>query len=107
MNLMTPDLLKKIQSYLAENKNYRPYQLKEWKILRNAALKRDNNECQDCKSAGKFSHAKEVHHIEDKRVRPDLFLDLGNLLCLCKDCHNKRHDRLHQNKIKFENEERW
>lgn len=107
MNLMTPVLLMKIQSYLAVNKNYRPYQLKEWKILRSAALKRDNNECQDCKSVGKFSHAKEVHHIKDKRVRPDLFLDLSNLICLCKDCHNKRHERLKSNKPKFENEERW
>ena len=43
----------------------------------------------------------------DKKIRPDLFLDLNNLICLCKDCHNKRHDRLYKNKIKFENVERW
>ncbi|WP_236887671.1 HNH endonuclease [Metaclostridioides mangenotii] len=120
MNLMTPDLLIKINTYLAERKYYRPYQLKEYKILRAAVLRRDNNECQDCKSKGGVSYLKtkenaddlkakrlEVHHIVDKRVRPDLFLDLNNLICLCNGCHSIRHKRLESNKVKFENEERW
>ncbi|GAA0237229.1 hypothetical protein [Metaclostridioides mangenotii] len=47
MNLMTPELLIKIKSLLSIQKNYRPYRLNEWNILRRAALKRDNNECQD------------------------------------------------------------
>lgn len=113
MNLMTEDLLKKIKKWIKENKEYKCYQLKEWrgiKGIRAQALKRDHNECVDCAKKGKHSKAEEVHHIVELKKNPRKFLELKNVVCLCKNCHNRRHHRElkgKKKKNKFENEERW
>ncbi len=36
----------------------------------------------------------EVDHIKELETNPELALDPDNLRTLCKDCHNKRHDRM-------------
>lgn len=37
-----------------------------------------------------------VHHIEPLEKRPDLALDLDNLVSLCDDCHDKAHPEKHE-----------
>ncbi|MDT2815965.1 HNH endonuclease [Vagococcus carniphilus] len=73
------------------------YNSSEWKLLRQSVLERDNYECQWCKEQGKVTTGVhsilEVDHIEELKDRPELALDIDNLRTLCKDCHNKRHDR--------------
>ena len=60
-------------------------------------MKRDNYECQKCKSKGKYHKAETVHHIKHLRDYPELALDNNNLISLCYDCHNKDHPE----KLKF------
>jgi 5-methylcytosine-specific restriction endonuclease McrA len=36
----------------------------------------------------------EVDHIKELETNPELAFDPDNLRTLCKDCHNKRHDRM-------------
>lgn len=70
------------------------YKSKEWVDKRLEALKRDKHECQRCN--GKFDNievitlrtAKEVHHILGIRDRPELCLQLSNLVSLCHECHD-------------------
>ncbi len=73
------------------------YHTAAWKKARAAALRRDCGMCQDCMArfrtgAGKRPRrATMVHHIIPLEERPDLALNLGNLISLCDECHNKRH----------------
>lgn len=87
------------------------YTSKTWKKKRQDILKRDNYECQRCKSLGKYSAAEIVHHILHLRVRPDLMLVDSNLMSVCNDCHEFYHpERLEKFQVKkkeFVNEERW
>ncbi|HAR0336044.1 TPA: HNH endonuclease, partial [Enterococcus faecium] len=50
----------------------------------------------------------EVDHIKELEYHPDLALDINNLRTLCKDCHNKRHNRMkyrgQQKKRKWDDE---
>lgn len=111
---MNSKLLKKIKYFLNEGKVYRAYQLKEWRGvngIKQAALKRDHYECQDCSKEGRQTKAVEVHHIKELKDNPELFLKLENVISLCKDCHNKRHNRSFKGNNKYKNnfttEERW
>lgn len=73
------------------------YNSKEWKMVRESALRRDNYLCVLC---GK--PADEVHHI--KHLSPDNILDtsitlnLDNLASLCRDCHFAEHKEEMQQK---------
>lgn len=68
-----------------------------WKRARRAALERDHFKCRDCMDrylagyGAKPRDATMVHHIIPRDQRPDLALDLDNLISLCDECHNKRH----------------
>lgn len=74
------------------------YASSEWKQLRRACLERDHFECQWCREQGKlttqYESILEVDHIKELEKYPELALDIENLRTLCKDCHNKRHDRM-------------
>ncbi len=73
------------------------YHRAAWKRVRRMALERDCGMCQDCMKRlrdGYGMHpnrATMVHHIEPVENRPDLALDLDNLVSLCEACHNQRH----------------
>ena len=73
------------------------YHTAAWKRARGAALARDRGMCRDCMArfdAGtgfKPRRADTVHHIIPLEERPDLALELHNLLSLCNTCHNQRH----------------
>lgn len=65
--------------------------------LREQVLKRDNYECVMCKTEGKVTthdHATlEVDHIKEIEFHPELAEELNNLQTLCKNHHNKKHNR--------------
>lgn len=91
------------------------YNSSDWKNKRQKILERDHYECQWCKAAGRVTvvdqSTLEVDHIKELEEHPELALDNDNLRTLCKDCHNKRHDRMnyrHRNpKENKWQDERW
>lgn len=85
------------------------YKSVEWIKKRKQILKRDNYECQKCKSFGKYHKAECVHHKKHLRKAPELALTDSNLISLCNVCHNEEHPEKLNNKAKkrFINEERW
>ncbi|WP_153123264.1 HNH endonuclease [Peribacillus tepidiphilus] len=97
------------------------YKSKEWRELRQKAIKRDKYECQHCKRKGKVTTRKtlnkygkptkmEVNHIKPVRTHPHLALELDNLEYLCIDCHNiadGKNEMINKAQPKFVNEERW
>ena len=104
----TIDIIKLIQM----NNLMKFYKSREWMSLRLVALSRDNHECQECKSRGKYRKADCVHHVKEVKDHPGLALTLDNLKCLCNSCHNEVHERsniweLNKPAPKFTNEERW
>lgn len=90
------------------------YLSRAWKDKRLEILSRDNYECQWCKAEGHVTTTDhsilEIDHIKELDDYPELALDDDNLRTLCKDCHNKRHERFQFSKkvkeIKW-NDERW
>ena len=81
-----------------------------WRKKRKQILQRDNNECQICKSKGRYSKGTTVHHIKHLKARPDLALTDSNLLTVCDTCHNDLHPEKFNNKpnvIKNKFKERW
>ncbi|MBC1247336.1 HNH endonuclease [Listeria booriae] len=101
----------KLLQYILTGQLIRFYKTKEWKTLREIALKRDNYECQRCKKRGLYAKADCVHHVQYVKSVPTLALTLANLESLCNPCHNKEHNRLpNQKKAKskrFVSEESW
>ena len=68
------------------------YNTDAWQRARQMAKQRDNYLCQACLRNGKVKRAEEVHHLKPTNAYPDLALDMSNLTCLCRECHDKtRH----------------
>lgn len=80
-----------------------------WRKKRREILKRDNEECQMCKKAGKYSEAVVVHHVKHLKDYTWLALTDSNLISLCSECHNIVHPEKQKKWKKKEqlNEERW
>ncbi|WP_146550982.1 HNH endonuclease [Rummeliibacillus sp. SL167] len=89
------------------------YLSKAWKVKRQEILERDHYECQWCAKEGRVTTDKEaileVDHIKELDDYPELALEDDNLRTLCKDCHNKRHNRFGFKKKanKWAYDERW
>ena len=53
--------------------------------------------CERCKAKGLIVPAEEVHHkikLTPANInRPEVALNWGNLIALCKDCHMKEHQK--------------
>lgn len=62
----------------------RDFKSHEFTPLRNYAFNRDKHTCNYCKKMGGHLHA---HHIIPYWVKADAFLDVDNLITVCKDCH--------------------
>ncbi|WP_035445856.1 HNH endonuclease [Atopobacter phocae] len=92
------------------------YNSPTWRKLRAERIELDNFECQWCKAEGRVSRAGaynldgrkiilEVDHIKELETHPECALDINNLRTLCRDCHNKRHNRFnYRTKAR---EQRW
>lgn len=90
------------------------YNSSEWRELRKVALDRDRRECVWCREQGKVTNEDlEVDHIKELEYYPEFAIDLDNLRTLCKECHNKRHERFQFRKSKkmqeknFRTDEFW
>lgn len=107
--MISSEKLKWLKDLIQKDKLIPFYKSKEWRSLRKEALERDNYECQECKRKGKYSRAKNVHHLKEVKDYPELALTLENLECVCVPCHNEIHEkRLKKDKRKpFVNEEKW
>ena len=78
---------------IREDRLVKFYQSPPWRKLRQKAMKRDHYECQMCRALGRYHKVENVHHIKEVKDRPDLALDINNLMCLCIDHHNEVHER--------------
>lgn len=109
---MTPELLIWLKDLVATQNPKEVakfYKTKEWRTLRKVRRRIDNNECQNCRRLGKYSQADAVHHLQEVRVNPSLALNLTNLECICKTCHNKEHpEKLSSFRAtRYSSPERW
>ena len=108
--------------FITEEQKRSFYGSSEWagvNGLRNAALKRDNYECQLCKQNGevhldsiKIAGERKrielnVHHIKEIETHPDLALVLDNLQTICLEHHNIVHNRFQKKFNKWEHDERF
>lgn len=83
---------------MMDMKKTKPFYGKEaWKKCRAAVLARDQGMCRDCMErfdagyGSKPNRATMVHHIISYEERPDLALEMSNLISLCDRCHALRH----------------
>lgn len=72
------------------------YKSKAWQRTRAVAWARDKGLCVDCMKRGLITPAEEVHHIKelttDNIDDPRVTLNLDNLVSLCRECHQARHN---------------
>ena len=78
------------------------YKSDVWKLAREIKIMNVNGRCERCVGIGV-----EVHHIQrlsvDNVKDASVSINPENLELLCKDCHNKEHERF-SNKIRFDKE---
>lgn len=107
-----------IQKWIAADDLYRFYTSRAWKRKRAEVMAAHHNECQDCKSKGRYTPAVIVHHEKHVREYPQYAMDAyviadgqrqRQLTPLCEACHDRRHpERLKQYKQReFISVERW
>lgn len=107
-----------IRLLIAEDKLYKFYKSKEWRLLRRNILEKCHYECEECLKRGRVTRAREVHHVNEVKHRPDLALSeyytdekgekKRNLKALCMECHNKEHGRFTGGEYRPQlNKERW
>lgn len=70
------------------------YHSAAWLALRKLAIRRDQWRCQHCGVGVRGAKLGEsrpyVDHIQPRKVRPDLELELTNTQTLCAACHNRK-----------------
>lgn len=105
-----------VQQLIEENRLHDFYTSSQWVNLREEVLQEDKYECQDCKTRGFYKKANHVHHNQFVRKYPRLALsrfyeldgkEYRNLVSLCHDCHERRHEYRQKEKKKPLTEERW
>lgn len=114
---MIQDDIDYVKECIKNNEVHRFYIWSKWLRVRKEILKRDHNECVDCRAAGRYTKATTVHHINHVKHHPELALeamyidDKGceqrNLISLCHKCHEKRHGYRQKNYRAPLTEERW
>ena len=103
MNMTTLNITKKTKKETNQrNENTasremrrKAYNNTEWRKLRDTYIK-EHPLCEDCLDKGKVVPAEDIHHIrspfQNGECNKALLLDYNNLMALCKQCHNKRHN---------------
>ncbi|AYX89340.1 HNH endonuclease [Staphylococcus cohnii] len=99
-------------NYKDVNDRKRFYKKREWKDIKAIRREIDNDECQWCKDNGRVVTSKDtrliVHHKQELKDRPDLALDIDNLVTVCFACHENHHDRnIYKKKKDNWNDEWW
>lgn len=73
------------------------YKTIAWKHTRKNYIQYKQGLCEDCLAKGIYTPATCVHHqielTEDNRYNPEIAYGYDNLVALCHDCHNIRHNR--------------
>lgn len=71
------------------------YKSKQWQNCRNTYLKSVGGLCENCLKKGIYRPAVDVHHIEhvtpENITNPEVTLNWGNLIALCRECHMEIH----------------
>lgn len=67
-----------------------------WKKLRKMAMAEHGGLCQLCLADGVVRAAEVVHHLDELRKQASLGASLDRLQPLCRECHERIHDRLGQ-----------
>jgi 5-methylcytosine-specific restriction endonuclease McrA len=78
------------------------YKSDTWKLAREIKIRSVNGRCERCGGIGQEVHHRQrvtVNNVEDASVS----LNPENLELLCRDCHNKEHQRFSR-KMKFDEE---
>lgn len=73
------------------------YGSQAWKDCRAAYKRKAKGLCERCLAKGLFVPGQVVHHKEyitlENITDPQILTDFNNLELLCRDCHEKEHDR--------------
>ena len=73
------------------------YKSEEWKLARHIKITQAQGRCERCNGIGEEVHHKirlTVNNVNDVMIS----INQGNLELLCKDCHNKEHNRFVKHK---------
>ena len=68
------------------------YKSDKWKIARAIRIAAASGLCEQCGAIGTEVHHK-VHLTPENVDDPNVSINQDNLILLCKDCHNKEHER--------------
>lgn len=68
------------------------YKSDRWKIARAIRIVAASGLCEKCGAIGTEVHHK-VHLTPENVDDPNVSINQDNLILLCKDCHNKEHER--------------
>lgn len=68
------------------------YNGKRWRGLRSAYLSQ-HPLCAPCEKVGRIEPATQVHHVEERKDKPDLAYEWDNLESVCLPCHNAKRAR--------------
>ena len=72
------------------------YKSSAWQKCRAMVWSRDHGLCVDCMKRGMVTPAEEVHHIIELTPEniddPSVTLNMDNLVSLCRECHQARHE---------------
>lgn len=78
-------------TYVRDAKIKKFYSGREWQLVRERALMRDNGLCQNCLRIGqKITIATMVHHIVPVKKDWSKRLQMDNLVSLCDKCHGQQ-----------------
>ena len=79
------------------------YRSSKWALARATKIAEAHGLCEICGAIGE-----EVHHIihltPENISNPEITLGKKNLILLCKDCHNKEHQRFNKTQKQFDSE---
>lgn len=127
---VSKDFLKWLKQLIADNQLEKFYHCSEWIKVAAQVKALDNNECQQCKRAGRVTTAghssggagkpvqMSAHHWMEVKKYPELALSIWyedadgirrrNIEYVCETCHNMIHHKFSRtDRQKFVNEERW
>jgi len=77
------------------------YRSAAWQQARLLKITSANGRCEKCGGVGEEVH--HVVHVTPSNVEDlNVALNQDNLILLCKECHNKEHERFRKNKQKFD-----
>lgn len=94
--LKKPEKIK--QTSIKREERNEVYTSTRWRKLRLAYLQ-SHPLCESCLEQGKFTPSVDIHHIisfmstNDPLKRKYLAFDYNNLMALCKECHQKIHNK--------------